>query len=83
MARRSNRQGFRDAAAILPFVAALLLMPPLILIFATPAVAGEVPLIVLYIFAVWAAIILSALFVAHRVGDAGDDPEDMPGSGGP
>jgi hypothetical protein len=82
MARRSNRQGFRDAAAILPFAAALLLMPPLIRIFATPSVPGAVPPIVLYIFAVWAAIILVALFVARRVGDATDDPEDTPGPGG-
>ena len=72
--RPSNRQGLRDAAALLPVVAALLLLPPLIRIFATPAVPGGIPSIVLYIFGVWTAVILVALLIALQV----DQPEDEP-----
>ncbi|MGH6762390.1 MAG: hypothetical protein ACRECW_12480 [Phyllobacterium sp.] len=75
--RQSSGQGFRDLATILPIAAALLLTPPLIGIFATSATPGGIPLIVLYIFAVWAATILIAFFLAHRVGQPPSEPEDQ------
>ena len=74
--RRSDGQGFRDLAVMLPIAAALLLMPPLIRIFATPATLGGIPLIVVYIFSVWAAAILIAIVVARHAHQApGGDPE--------
>lgn len=79
--RRSNGQGFRDAATMLPVAATLLLAPPLIRIFATPATPGGIPLIVLYIFAVWAAIILIAFFLARRVDQPPVEPEEPPRTG--
>ena len=51
---------------MLPIVVVLLLMPPLIRIFAAPATLGGIPLIIVYIFAVWAAAILVAIVVARR-----------------
>lgn len=63
---------------MLPVAATLLLMPPLIGIFATSATLGGIPLIVVYIFAVWAAIILAAVVVARHVDQASVDPEDRP-----
>lgn len=74
--RRSDGQGFRDLAVMLPIAAALLLMPPLIRIFATPGTLGGIPWIVVYIFSVWAAAILIAIVVARHAHQApGGDPE--------
>ena len=75
--RRSDGQGFRDLAVMLPIAAALLLMPPLIRIFATPGTLGGIPWIVVYIFAVWAAVIVIAFAVARHARQApGGNPED-------
>ena len=60
-------QGARDAATVLPFVAAVLLLPPFVLIFAAPVLFGGIPLIVVYIFGVWAAIILATYLTARRL----------------
>lgn len=76
--RPSNHQGWRDAAVTLPAVATLLLMPPLIRIFATPAMPGGIPLIVLYIFGVWAGIILVAFLLSRRWKQPADAAEDAP-----
>lgn len=76
MTDRQDRQRIRDAATVLPFVAAALLMPPLIGIFAAPVVLGGIPLIVLYVFAVWAAVILGAFVLARRL--PGPPPEPLP-----
>ena len=71
-------QGARDVAAALPFVALVLLMPPIILIAAVPLRFAGVPFIVIYIFGVWAAVILAAFLVARVL--ARDEPE-IPGEG--
>ena len=65
--RDRDRQGALDAATVLPFVAAGLLAPPIILAFAAPVVLAGIPLILLYVFGVWAAIILSAFLLARRL----------------
>lgn len=69
-----GRQRIRDAAIILPFLATALLTPPLIRIFATPATPAGIPLIVLYIFAVWAAVIASAFVLARRLARPPSEP---------
>jgi hypothetical protein len=65
----------RDAATALPFLAAALLVPPVILIFARPAAPWGVPLIVLYVFAVWAATILMGFLLARRLKTASEPRE--------
>ncbi len=59
-------RGARDVAAVLPFVLALLLIPPAILIFARPVMIAGVPLIVVYLFGIWALAIISATVIARR-----------------
>ena len=74
-ARQSDGQGFRDLAVILPIAVVLLLVPPLIRIFAAPVALAGIPLIVVYIFAVWAAAIFIAALVSRHAHQApGDDP---------
>jgi Sec-independent protein secretion pathway component TatC len=75
--RQERAARTRDAAAVLPFLAALLLTPPVILIFAKLAAPWGVPLIVLYVFAVWAATILAGFLLARRLKEApGPHPPD-------
>jgi predicted Kef-type K+ transport protein len=69
---RENR-GARDAAAILPFLSVVLFFPPIIYIFAAPVAIAGVPLIVLYLFGVWAAIILAAYVVSRRLKPDAED----------
>jgi hypothetical protein len=66
-------------AAILPFAVAIMLLPPVILVFATPVRVLGLPLILLYVFGLWALAILSAFLLARRLADF----EPRPGSGGP
>lgn len=68
-----------DAATVLPFVAAILLCPPIILIFAAPVMLAGIPLILIYVFGVWAAIVLSAALLARRLSTTEDIfPDEVP-----
>lgn len=71
----SDNRGARDAAAILPFLGLVLFFPPLVYIFTAPLTVAGIPLIVVYIFGVWAAMILATFLVARRLKP---DPEDAP-----
>ena len=75
----ADARAAHDAAKILPVAAAVLLLPPFILIFAAPASIAGVPLIVVYLFGIWAAIVLAAWLVARRVEphDSPDAPPDV------
>ena len=60
-------RGARDAASVLPFVVTVLFVPPIILIFAAPLSLAGVPLIVLYLFGVWALAIVAAFMLARKL----------------
>lgn len=60
-------QTARDVATVLPFVAAVLLISPLIVAFSAPVNLFGVPLIVVYLFSVWVVIIAVAFAVARRL----------------
>jgi len=69
MNERRDRPGkVRDAAIALPLLGLFLLMPPMISLFATPAGWHGIPLIVLYLFGIWAALIACAVLLALRLG---------------
>jgi hypothetical protein len=70
---RAEAQGTRDAATLLPVAAAVLLLPPFILVFAAPVLVAGIPLIVVYVFGAWAAIILAAWLLSRCHGQAPDD----------
>lgn len=57
----------RDAAALLPALAVLLLMPPVMTLFTGAYKLGGVPLIVAYLFGVWLALIVAAAMLARRL----------------
>lgn len=66
----ADAQGVRDAATLLPATAAILLLPPFILVFAAPVLIAGIPLIVVYIFGVWAAIVFCGWLLAHSLARA-------------
>ena len=57
----------RDAAWVLPLLGLLLLMPPVIVLFAVPFGLAGVPLIVVYVFGVWLALVVAAALLGHRL----------------
>lgn len=72
----------RDRALILPLVGLMLLMPPIAAIFQLDARVGGVPFLLVYLFAVWAALITGAAGLARRLRDidaAGAADEGRPG----
>ena len=58
----------RDAAALLPLLGLVLLVPPLVTLFARSqlSIAG-VPLIVVYVFATWIGLIAAAAALARKL----------------
>lgn len=69
----------RDAARVLPLVGLFLLLPPVILLFAAPAEVAGVPLIVVYVFAVWGALVAGAAVLARALGPVEHGEADEPG----
>lgn len=74
----SNGRRARDAAGILPFVGIVLLFPPFVYIFAAPVLVAGVPLIVVYVFGVWAALILVAFLVSRMLAPGPAETEHGP-----
>lgn len=82
LARRAYRQRrIADAARLLPFVGAFLLVVPVFWRPAATGTADTVPAAV-YLFAVWALLIAGAALLARRLGheesDARDTDRDAP-----
>ena len=63
----ADPQGVRDTATLLPFAAAILLLPPFILVFAAPVLIAGIPLIVVYVFFIWATIVFCAWLLARSL----------------
>jgi hypothetical protein len=68
----------RDAAHVLPWIGLFLLLPPVIAPFAAHEDVAGVPLVVLYLFAVWLGLIVAAMRLARALapppGAAGNPP---------
>jgi hypothetical protein len=64
----------QSAAVVVPLAGLLLLMPPFISLFAAPISLFGIPLVVLYMFGVWAALVLLTRWLARRLAAGGDSP---------
>lgn len=71
----------QSAAVLAPLAGLFLLMPPFILLFATPRTVLGIPLVVLYMFGVWAVLIAITWQLTRRL--AARDAEGAPPEGGP
>ena len=67
MMQREPSRRARAAALLLPLVGLFLLMPPFVTLFGGQARVFGVPLIVFYLFAVWAALTLAAALLARSL----------------
>lgn len=77
----AGSRGIRDAASMLPFFSIVLFVPPIVLIFAKPSTLLGIPVIVVYLFAVWAGVIAAAFLFSLRLGKPGQKPPHDDGTG--
>lgn len=76
MAKLTPLRRLKDIAAIAPIFGFLLLIPPVIGLFATEATVFGAPLVLVYLFAIWLALILIAAILSQRLSKAErDDPK--------
>lgn len=79
-----SRRKTRDQSLILLFVGVILLMPPMAAIFDLGTHVGGIPIALVYLFVVWALLIIGALFISRRLDAAGEptepsgDPVELP-----
>lgn len=66
----------RDAALILPLIGLLLLTPPFAQVFANDSRILGVPTVVVYVFSIWAALILIAQRLSVLL--SSDEPTQPP-----
>ncbi len=65
--RALRARRLREVAVLLPLGGIVLTMPPMASVFALPVRLGGVPLVVGYIFLVWALLILAARAIGRRL----------------
>lgn len=75
---RPLSQRVQSAAVVVPVLGLFLFMPPFVTLFAGPARAPGIPLIVAYIFGVWAVLLVATALLARRLG--ADEPPATPQS---
>jgi hypothetical protein len=68
----------RDAARLLPLIGLFLLLPPVIVPFAAPVDVAGVPLVVVYLFAVWLGLIVAAARLARALAPQAPSGEEPP-----
>lgn len=70
----------RQAAGVLPILGLFLLVPPVIGLFAAPVDVAGVPLIVVYLFAVWLGLALATALLgrALELPEPPADPAEPP-----
>lgn len=76
MARSTSASRWIDLSVIAPVLGFLILIPPVIGLFATEATIFGAPLILVYLFAVWLGLIAVAAVLAQKLGKA--EPRDTP-----
>lgn len=64
----------QNAAVVVPLAGLLLLMPPFISLFATPARLFGIPIVVLYMFGIWAALVLLTWRLTRRLDESPPPP---------
>ncbi|WPZ32576.1 hypothetical protein T8K17_15135 [Thalassobaculum sp. OXR-137] len=85
MASRPTRTKVRDAVALMVLLGTWLVMPPMLSVVNQPTSVFGIPTIVVYVFAVWAGLIVVTRIVARRAGRAYEREDrhlDPEGEGG-
>jgi uncharacterized membrane protein len=74
-----NRRKLENIAAALPVFGAAMIFPPIVRVFAPDARLFGVPIIVIYLFAIWMMFIIATYFLSRRLKQS---DVDQPGDGG-
>lgn len=85
MPTRPTRTKVRDAVALMALLGTWLVMPPMLDVVNQPTSVLGIPTIVVYVFVVWAGLILFTRMVARRAGRAftrEELPPEPEGEGG-
>ena len=69
MEQASPSQRAQSSAALLPALGVFLLLPPFVTLFTGDLRVAGIPLIVLYVFGVWVALVVAAALLARRLGE--------------
>jgi hypothetical protein len=72
MARAPSSRA-RNLAVLVPLIGLFTLMPPFISLFTAPLTVFGLPLVVVYLFGVWAALIVFTALLARRLASTDDD----------
>lgn len=72
-----NRQKIQDIAFILPAAGLLLLLPPILTLSANLGYLKGVPLLPIYLFTIWFALILAAFLVTRQLAKIDDAPQSQ------
>jgi len=75
MASRPSRTKIRDAVALMVILGTWLFMPPMLTVVNQPTAVLGVPTIVLYVFIVWAGLIVFTRILSNQAGRALDREE--------
>ncbi len=76
-----NRRGIVELAFLLPWVGAFLLLPPVLIILHTWSRESGFPLLIVYLYVVWLALIVAGRVVSKRLARLDDaDPRSAPGT---
>jgi hypothetical protein len=63
----------QNLAVLVPLIGLFILMPPFISLFTAPLTVFGLPLVVVYLFGVWAALIVFTGLLARRLANTDDD----------
>jgi len=69
---RAPAPRLRAAAVVVPLAALVLLMPPFISLFVAPVNVLGIPLLVVYMFGVWALLVFLTWRLSRRLAARGD-----------
>lgn len=79
MLTRSSNTKTRDSVALLVLLGTFLVMPPILAVVNQPTTVWGLPTIVVYVFAVWGALVACTRLVALRADHMGSgDDERVP-----
>jgi len=76
-------QSLREAALLLPFLGAFLLASPLLSVFDREVTLAGVPVLHVYIFACWLALVLAGFWLTRRLAATGEGADGEDGTGDP
>lgn len=77
----TQNDGIADLKWALPVAMVMLSMPPILLLFDRPVLIGGIPLLHIYLFAVWLIFIGATAWLARRLTRADDDHAAPPKDG--